>query len=354
MDAVTGSEGKKIRILIADSSRINTQLLADAVERDPALDVVSWDWNVASLIPTARAQEVDILAISSTLKDRPEESFELVRKLRSVRPATKAVVLLDSQKHDDVINAFRAGARGVFSRDSSVEMFCKCMHRVHQGDIWADTREVTLAIDALASAPAVHAVNGEGLNLLSKRELEVVQYLVQGLTNREIADKMRLSQHTIKNYLFRVFDKLGVSSRTELLFMTLSHNNGSEPPQPPEDPSKKAIEKVSEPHTQDEATLDFLQKAAEKGLPAAQLALAQVYLTRRAQPEDLVEAYMWYLIATERISRAQSMITKTLTASQIQEGQQKAKAWLARMNEGPASTKVIAAGQSRAAKQAKS
>ena len=352
MDAVIDSEGKKIRILIADSSRINTQLLADAVERDPALDVVSWDWNVASLIPTARAQEVDILAISSTLKDRPEESFELVRKLRSARPAAKAVVLLDSQKHEDVINAFRAGARGVFNRDSSVEMFCKCMHRVHLGDIWADTREIALAIDALASAPAVHAVNGEGLNLLSKREVEVVQYLVQGLTNREIADKMSLSQHTIKNYLFRIFDKLGVSSRTELLFMTLSHNNGSEAAQAAEGQSNKAIEKASQ-HPQDEATLDFLENAAEKGLPAAQLALAQAYLTRQSQPEDLVEAYMWYLIATERISRAQSMITKDLTPAQIQEGQQKAKARLARMNESPASTKAIAAGQSRAAKQAK-
>jgi DNA-binding NarL/FixJ family response regulator len=343
MDPAPDWEGKKIRILIADSSRISTQLLSDALERDPGLDVVSWDGNPSSLLSTAQAQNVAVIAISSSLKVRDADAFQLVRELRSASPASKAVILLDSEKHDDVVNSFRAGARGVFSRDSSVDMFCKCVRRVHQGEIWADTRGIALAVDALASTPVVRAVDSEGLNLLSKRELEVVRSLVQGLTNREIAEKMGLSQHTIKNYLFKIFDKLGVSSRTELLFMTLSQNNSSEESLLHES-SKQAL-----PHNDqqpDEVTLGFLEKAAEKGLPAAQLALAQIYLSRLAQPEDLVQAYMWYLIATERISRAHAMITRMLTASQIQEGEQKARAWLARMNDSQASTPV-AVGPSR-------
>ena len=349
MDPGPDWEGKKIRILIADSSRINTQLLSDALERDPALDVVSWDANLSSLISTALAHSVDVVAISSSLKGRDSDAFQLVRELRSASPGSKAVVLLDSQKHEDVVNAFRAGARGVFSRDGSVEMFCKCVHRVHQGEIWVDTRGVELAIDALASTPVVRAVDSGGLNLLSKREQEVVQCLVQGLTNREIAEKMGLSQHTVKNYLFRIFDKLGVSSRTELLFMTLSQNNSADESLLHE--GSKPTLPYNDPH-QDEVTLGFLEKAAEKGMPAAQLALAQIYLTRLAQPEDLVQAYMWYLIATERISRAQVMITKTLTASQIEEGEQKARAWLARMNENQTSAPVVVS-QSRNLKQAK-
>src|SRR5271157_1725467 len=67
-----------------------------------------------------------------------------------------------------------------------------------------------------------------GENLLSKREMEVVRSVAQGLTNREIAERLGLSQHTVKNYLFRVFDKLGVSSRVELLFMTLSRDSPSQ------------------------------------------------------------------------------------------------------------------------------
>src|SRR5271165_6739857 len=95
---------------------------------------------------------------------------------------------------------------------------------------------MSLAVEALASTPTVRAVDANGLDLLSKRELEVVRSLAEGLTNREIAERMGLSQHTVKNYLFRVFDKLGVSSRTELLLMTLSQSGNAEEsalPNPP-------------------------------------------------------------------------------------------------------------------------
>jgi DNA-binding CsgD family transcriptional regulator len=81
---------------------------------------------------------------------------------------------------------------------------------------------MSYAVEALAASPMVRAVDATGLSLLSKRELEVVRSLAEGLTNREIGERLGLSQHTIKNYLFRVYDKLGVSSRLELLFMTMA------------------------------------------------------------------------------------------------------------------------------------
>jgi DNA-binding CsgD family transcriptional regulator len=131
-------------------------------------------------------------------------------------------MLLDSSKREAVLQAFRSGARGIFSRHDSVETLCKCVRTVHQGQVWANSQQMSYAVEALASSPTVRAVDANGLNLLSKRELDVVRSLAEGLTNREIAERLGLSQHTIKNYLFRVFDKLGVSSRLELLFMTLA------------------------------------------------------------------------------------------------------------------------------------
>jgi two-component system nitrate/nitrite response regulator NarL len=333
VDPIVGREVNKIRVLLADNSRIHTQLLSDALNKDPSLEVINWDWDPSGLIPTALAQNVDILAISSGLHGPAADAFEVVRELRAVIPGTKVVVLLESPKDEDVVNAFRAGAKGIFNRESSVEMFCKCIHRVHEGEVWADRRSVSLAIDALASTPVVRAVGKGGLNLLSKRELQVVQCLVQGLSNREIADQMGLSQHTIKNYLFRVFDKLGVSSRTELLYMTLSQSIA------PEDAFLAESKKAFEDKNPNEASLRFLEKAAEDGLPAAQLTLAQLYMARRARPEDLVQAYMWYLIATERTSHARVIVTRMLTAKQIEEAQKKASGWLARRNQKLVSTR---------------
>jgi len=324
MGPVSGQVGTKVRVLVVDNSRIHTQLLSEALQGDPGLEVVRWDWDLSNLIPTVLAHNIDVLVISSGLNGQEAHSFDVVRELRAASPATKAIILLDAPKDDTVINAFRAGARGILGKETCLEIFRKCVYRVHTGEIWADNRGVALVVDALASAPLLRAVGANGVNLLSKRELEVVQYVVQGLSNREIADRMGLSQHTIKNYLFRIFDKLGVSSRVELLFMTLSQNNSSEEVVLPE-----ASTKALGGNGHDETTLGILGRAAMKGSPAAQLALAQAYVARRAQPEDLVQAYMWYLIASEGSSQTRSLIASKLTPEQMHEAQQRANAWLA-------------------------
>jgi len=343
MESAARRMAKKVRVLVADNSRIHTQLLSDALQRDSGLDVVHWDCNPASLVPAVLSHNIDVLAISSTLNGHSGQGLRVVRELRSVSPATKTVVLLDSHEDDAVISAFRAGAKGIFSRESSADIFCKCMHSVHDGEIWVDSRGVSLAIDALASAPSVRAFSADGLNLLSKREMEVVQSLVQGLTNREIADSMGLSQHTVKNYLFRIFDKLGVSSRVELLFMALSQNNAEDSLL--SEVSQKAID--GGPH--DEATLAVLEKAAEKGSPAAQLALAQAYLSRRSEPEDLVRAHMWFSIASERVSNSRSLLTRMMSPKQVDEAQQRAGVWLAREKHSPASTREASHSSARSA-----
>jgi DNA-binding NarL/FixJ family response regulator len=311
-----------IRVLVADSSRIHTQLLADALKRDPELDVFPFDSNSRGLVAAVVGHDIDVLVISPSLDEQPARGFEVLREVRAAHPAIRAVVLLDSSKDEAVLNAFRAGARGVFSRNEPADVLSRCVRCIYAGQIWANSHELEVAVQALASAPAVRAVNANGLSLLSKRELQVVRSLAEGLTNREIAERLKLSQHTVKNYLFRVFDKLGVSSRVELLFMTLSRA-GVETQMMPDWPIG-----LEPGNSGDEFAL--FQRAAESGLPAAQLALAQMYVARRTDPQDIVHAYMWYLIAMERASQAKGLITTMLTAKQIGEAQERAGAWLSR------------------------
>ncbi len=222
MPSSHNSETETIRVLVADDTRIHTQLLADALRRDPQLEVVSLPPRSRDLIESVRLHKVGIVLLSSNLDEEPLRGFELLRQLRASDANVPAIMLLESSKRESVLQAFRAGARGIFSRHDSLETLSKCIRSVYQGQIWANSEQLSFAVEALASSPEVRAVDSNGLSLLSKREMDVVRSLAEGLTNREIAERLGLSQHTIKNYLFRVYDKLGVSSRLELLFMTLT------------------------------------------------------------------------------------------------------------------------------------
>src|SRR6202044_3615852 len=145
------------------------------------------------------------------LKDGPLGGFSLLGRLRAAHPGTRILVLLDSIEHNLVLKAFRSGARGIFGRSGSVKMLRKCLIAVHQGQVWADSNQMQVILDALESQAPVRAAHPKRNNQLRKREREVLDCVAAGLTNREIAEQLHLSEHTVKNYLFRLCDKVGRS-----------------------------------------------------------------------------------------------------------------------------------------------
>lgn len=225
MQSATLSDPKslrKIRVIVADNSSIHTQLLAESLRREPAFEVTPFDSDSRDLISSLAQADADVLVISSSLDGHPMRGLQILRDVRAANLKVRIVVLMDSLSDEDILNAFRSGARGLFGKSQPVELLSKCVRSVHDGEIWAENRQIAIALDALCSGPIVRSPNPEAMGLLSQRELQVVQCLAEGLTNREIAKRLKLSPHTVKNHLFRVFDKLGVSNRIELLFMTLS------------------------------------------------------------------------------------------------------------------------------------
>jgi DNA-binding NarL/FixJ family response regulator len=141
--------------------------------------------------------------------------------VRALQSKTRAVMLLASRDRDLVVDAFRCGAHGVIFRDEPVETLSKCIHAVHHGQVWANSEHLGYLLDALGHAKPLHLQDARGLNILSKREENVVRLVSEGLTNRQISSDLGLSEHTVRNYLFRIFDKLGVSTRVELVLYCL-------------------------------------------------------------------------------------------------------------------------------------
>ena len=319
LDQVRGEQN--IRVLVVDNTRIHAQLLADALKRDSSLEVVGAVSHSGDLIDLAHSQKIDVAVIGCNLDEQPLHGIEVLRQLKSTWGGIRAIILLDSSKRDVVIEAFRAGARGLFTRHESLEMLSKFVRRVHEGQIWANTEQMGFAIEALAAAPTVRAVGANGIELLSKRELEVVRCLAEGMTNREIATRLGLSQHTIKNYLFRVFDKLGVSSRLELLSLTLTQAPTGAP----------FIENSS--IDSNPTSLAGCLNAAEQGVPSAQLTLAWMYWQGKGVASDPVSAYMWYLVSErsssdmkDEIVTAKRKLSEVMTTEQVIEAQKRAAA----------------------------
>lgn len=308
-----------VSIAIADSTRIHTQLLAEAMREDHGLQVVASASSSQDLLAAVARVPIDVAVLSYSLDDQPGRGTRVLREMRALRPQIKGVILLDSSRPEDVLDCFRAGAKGIFSKHERLESLCKCIHSVYEGQVWACSVELDLALEALANSPLVRSTNHNGIELLSAREREVIQYLASGMTNREIAGSLGLSPHTVKNYLFRIFDKLGVSSRTELLYLTM----GNSQPAPEDSRSRK------------EERLSSLIQAAEAGLAWAQLRLAEHCGQIDGHAFDPASAYMWYLIAEKttasmrkQIEEGKKNLSHTMSPQQLAEAENKAAEWL--------------------------
>src|ERR1700719_3292961 len=165
-----------VSIVVADSTRIHTQLLADALRNDRGLQVVAAASNSEELLAAISRVPIDVAVISHNLDDQPGHGTEVLREMRALRPQIKGVILLDSSKPQDVLECFRAGARGIFSKQERLESLCKCIRSVHEGQVWARSVDLDHALEALANSPQVRATNYKGLELLSERERQVGQH----------------------------------------------------------------------------------------------------------------------------------------------------------------------------------
>lgn len=211
----------RIRVFAADNTSMNTQLLVEALSRDAQFHLAAPVHKDAEILSAVKRDRVHVALISARQGADSRAGFSLSREIRSASPTTRVIMLLDSSERTPVIEAFRSGARGVFCRTESLKLLAKSIKCVHEGQIWASSSELHFLLEAMSEPVPMSFLSANGDALLSARELDVVRCVAEGLSNREIAQRLSLREHTVKNYLFRIFDKLGVSSRVEVVLYAL-------------------------------------------------------------------------------------------------------------------------------------
>jgi two-component system nitrate/nitrite response regulator NarL len=215
MDPTSLATSTSINVLIASANQLHCHLLVSALRRRD-FRAISCALDKDSIFAAVAENSVDVAVMN------PEHNMSLVRNLHLAYPDVVEVLLLDAPDRDQVVNAFRSGARGLFSFADSPRQLCKCIQTVYDGQIWVSNQQVEYLIDAVTQVPSLRVVNSVGRNLLTPREQQVVALVADGLSNRGVAGELGLSEHTVKKYLFRIFEKIGVSTRVELVLYAMT------------------------------------------------------------------------------------------------------------------------------------
>jgi DNA-binding NarL/FixJ family response regulator len=317
-------KSKRIRVVLLESNRIAAQLFAHALKRD-RFEIVYAGSSSIEAIAAASRDAAEVAIVSANLDMHHGNGSEVIRSLNSACPKIRIIALIDQATREPVLEAFRSGARGLFCRTEPLRALSKCIVAVHRGQLWASNAEMEYVLQAAVSPSSVRITDARGVQLLSKREQQVAAGVSEGLTNREIAERLNLSENTVKNYLFRIFDKLGISNRVELMMYAGSQAQQQAEPVP-HDPCK-TFEDVS-------TLFRWCQEAAERFV-FAPLSLGEMYRDGRLSLKDKSTAYMWFLIAehvnADLEARAQTALHELafeLTEKQLAEAKHKALEWL--------------------------
>jgi|SRR5882672_4160009 len=213
-----------IAVLIADSNRMQAQLLTSALRRRSEFCISTCAIDASSILQAVASIPAKVLVLSLSRSVGFASQMASMRRVHLSYPSVAKVILVESYDRELVVNAFRSGVRGIFCiSDTHFRLLCRCIQRVAGGQIWANTEQMSFLLDLVSEVPSLRVVNSSGSQMLTPREEQVVALVAEGLSNRDTARELGLSEHTVKKYLFRIFDKLGISSRVELVLYAVNH-----------------------------------------------------------------------------------------------------------------------------------
>jgi DNA-binding NarL/FixJ family response regulator len=210
-----GADNAAIRLVLADSQtiyRVGIQKIF-ALEND--IRVIDQAESLAGLHRAIQCLPTDVILLEGKLI---AGTVDTVPELLRCAPKLKIIVLSSPDDETNTVELYHRGVRGIISRSISPGLLVKCVRTIAAGETWIDNHSVNLVIEAYRSQPSAPA---SPLDRLSAKELAIIPCVTLGMRNKEIAQKLGTTEQVIKNHLYRVYDKLGVSDRLELILYCL-------------------------------------------------------------------------------------------------------------------------------------
>jgi len=224
-------KGQFVRVIVADTQAIFRAGLRKVFALEDDIRVVGQAETLAQTQSAAVKFTADVLIFESALTPNPVEA---VAELMRLNTKLKIVVVTPGSDEELTLDLFRKGAHGIVSREVEPELLVECLRKVVAGDTWLDPQGVRWVMEAFGNQTNRPAGSRPKVQLTPKETL-IVSCVTQGMKNKEIALRVGTTEQVVKNYLRKVYDKLGVADRLELALYCLNHHvvdNTKVPPLP--------------------------------------------------------------------------------------------------------------------------
>jgi len=208
-----------IRVIMADSQAIYRVGMRKVFGVEEDIQIVAQVESLATLQAALPQHPADVLVLEGNLLSG---KANLVAEILHRAPELKIIVQATSTDEAHTVELYRRGVRGVIPRSISPDLLVKCVRKIAAGETWIDNQSVTWVIEAYRTQASALA-SPKNQPRLSPKELAIINHITQGKRNKEIAFDLGTSEQVIKNYLRKIYDKLGVSDRLELALYCLHH-----------------------------------------------------------------------------------------------------------------------------------
>jgi two-component system nitrate/nitrite response regulator NarL len=214
MTTMSDATLEPIRILIVDDHAVVRAGLRMLIDQDPAMKVIGVAGNGAEALALAASEQPNMIILDILLGD--EDGLTLLPELREAATDARVLVLTGLRSSESQRRAIVAGAMGVVLKEHAVEVLIKAINKVHQGEVWLDRSMMGSVLDEMTQAPEIDPEKAK-IDSLTDRECQVIALIAEGLKNKQIGERLFISETTVTHHLSSIFSKLGVSDRLELI-----------------------------------------------------------------------------------------------------------------------------------------